>query len=487
MNIIKLLQLSLGALRKEDETFLSYVHGKILDEGGSAHLKNADAKWTGVFFQSLKFFRFLQKKSCFRCAQQKNAQAFFFAGTDNQIKSLIPTLIAMRDKGNTSVVYLDANLSCKEIAEINDRLTVCFQFGVILVALALFFIRSPLLFIRLKKDGNLVGINKYFHVFCMSYVYIPYFVRLIDLVKPKFVIQSNDHNIENRCLRLASEIMGIKTVYLQHASVSTSFPPLQFDYAFLDGVEAMEKYVACKQAWASDQRPNSNLDNVTVFLSGQQKKIAVASSTDKEFCIGIGVNVLDDFSHLKALLDVLGSKKLNCIVRTHPYQSAAFLRELDSYILKSKFVRFNDSKHSSLPDFFEQCSILIAANTGLHLEAAIAGLHTYYYEFSAVTHTPDYYGFVRSGISANLPANIGIMSVEDILNLAVSSEERLNIIRRFSESFGTQWQGREGVLVAETLYRISNERSLSDIYREHDKSQCFKKVYRIAIQKIAIY
>jgi hypothetical protein len=486
MKIYKLLSLSLSALRREDETFLAFMYGQVWDEPELTYLKNADAKRTGVFFQSLIYFRVLQKCFIFLSESPKKAQAFFYAGTDNQIKALLPTVISMRDKGIACVAYLDRDVSCKEAEEIDDRMIVGFQFATTLIALILYFIKAPSLFFRLRKDGNNVGINKYFYIFCMAYAYIPYFLDLLSVIKPAFVIQSNDHSIGNRCLRLAAETLGIKTVYMQHASVSNLFPPLEFDYAFLDGEDALKKYVACRQSWMSIQRQNANVSNVTVFLSGQQKKIAITSSVDKAFCVGIGVNILDEFSCLKIILDVLNGKGVSCIVRTHPGQSSAFLYELGNYTTQNKYVQFLDSKTSSLSDFFGRCSILVAANTSLHLEAAIAGLPTYYQEFSRLVHKSDYYGFVKSGLSAHLPADIATMSVEEIMSLAISPEARLNAIRRYSESFGTPWQNREGELVSETLSRLIDGRGYYDIYAETDFPNSFMAVYRISDIKVPV-
>ena len=53
---------------------------------------------------------------------------------------------------------------------------------------------------------------------------------------------SNDHSPANRALLLVAKSKGIKTVYMQHASVSNLFPVLDFDYSFLDGVNAYNIY-----------------------------------------------------------------------------------------------------------------------------------------------------------------------------------------------------------------------------------------------------
>lgn len=62
--------------------------------------------------------------------------------------------------------------------------------------------------------------------------------------KPKAMVFSNDHTTLPRAFLKAAQDEGIKTIYLQHASVSKKipFPPLEFDYALLEGHDALEKY-----------------------------------------------------------------------------------------------------------------------------------------------------------------------------------------------------------------------------------------------------
>ena len=64
------------------------------------------------------------------------------------------------------------------------------------------------------------------------------------------VVFSNDHNVQNRLFLHACKLSNIHTSYIQHASVSQYFPPLNFDLSFLYGEVDYEKYK--KNRWRNE-------------------------------------------------------------------------------------------------------------------------------------------------------------------------------------------------------------------------------------------
>src|SRR5690606_18182252 len=62
-----------------------------------------------------------------------------------------------------------------------------------------------------------------------------FYRSLLDFYKPKNIFFSNDHTPAARALLIAAKDLSIKTIYLQHAAVSTIFPPLNFSLSLLDG------------------------------------------------------------------------------------------------------------------------------------------------------------------------------------------------------------------------------------------------------------
>jgi len=59
------------------------------------------------------------------------------------------------------------------------------------------------------------------------------------------LVVANDHSYPCTTIVKAAQDEGVKTVYIQHASVSDKFPALKFDYALLEGLDSLEKYNLC--------------------------------------------------------------------------------------------------------------------------------------------------------------------------------------------------------------------------------------------------
>lgn len=481
MGIFDLLRKTLSALRLEDEVYLAYLYGHRIDE--HEYLRSRACKWPGLLLRCVLFFRFLQKNYRNNEKSSNNVDCLVYSGTDNQMKSLSQVIKALHKKGMAVAIFHGETVSCDYIDSAINVRPVYFRIKEITVASVLFFIKAPSLYLRLRKRGNKIGVSHYFNIFCESYVYLPYFFRILGETKPIFVIQSNDHNISNRSLRLASQLMGIKTVFMQHGAGTGFQPPLDFDYAFLNGEQAMKAYGYKYITLSSGENKHPKSFNTTIFLSGQKKYLTRGKSAqaylEKEFCVGIGVSSLNEFSLLKSLLEKLKIKNIKCIVRAHPGQSAVFLSELRDYIENNENVLFSDPKKIQLTEFFSQCNILIAANTSLHLDAGLVGIPSYYYELSDHALQPDYFGFEKAGLLEYFPENIYCMSDSEIKGLAVQSKKRLSAIRYYSESFNTPWEGREGELVAETLYRMKCNSSLENIFIKESHTKCFKGIYRL--------
>ena len=75
--------------------------------------------------------------------------------------------------------------------------------------------------------------------------YYEVYRRALRHYQPRAVVFSNDHNDDARSLLLACKAENIPTAYVQHASVSTNFPPLGYDLSLLEGQDALDKYSLC--------------------------------------------------------------------------------------------------------------------------------------------------------------------------------------------------------------------------------------------------
>jgi hypothetical protein len=472
MNIFKLFNLSSKALTIECELSLAFQFGVMLDLDPS--VININSKLKGPFFKSFIFIYNVFKRINFfqRNMKYKDSNVLFYAGTRNQLNSLSSTITSTKSKNIPCYVVAQNSLSKEQSADVKIELSL----KVLLVALALFFKNVIPLYNKLKKEEKYSGIRHAFHVFCYTYIYLPYFLDLlVSHQKPlKLVVMSNDHNVENRCLRLTCELLKVKTLYVQHASVSELFPPLMFDYALLDGEIALSHYNSCVN--------NLKLGKeyaTTVFFSGQKKKlqdVRPSFSKANTNAIGIAVNSLDNYEEVTSATNRLIKCGYRVVIRTHPRQNTEFRNKLNQYISINEHVYWSDSKKEDICVFFSSIIAVIAANSSIHLEAALAGLATFYMEFGDSTFE-DYYGFIARGVSLKLDIENINDSIVYGLNYIGSYRHKVGL-KMYSETYDTVWFGREGELTALIIDCILSDKPLNK-YFALDKNN--NKTYRLVM------
>jgi hypothetical protein len=472
MGFFELISQCKLALSREDEIELNYLFGKKFDYVFSKRSKEYEyekkktPRFTGVFFQSLIFFyklliniKFLEKKN-------SKKLIFVFLSSINQLNSINSTLEALKNNKN------EFHLSVfKGLQEKNNKyecmMSVRFSLKIISVSTFLFFFRALPLFLKLKREGKKIEISWYFHKFCESYIYIPFFLDELQKIKPKIVVILNDHTVQTRSLRLSAEILGIKTIYIQHASVSETFPPLEFDYALLDGDAAYQIYKNCYQVNNNNKNVEKNIANCRIFFTGQKKSV-FRKNSKKNFNglqVGVATTKQDDFIFVKTILDRLLNMKLKCIVRTHPSQSLVFIKQLKEYMKVNDMLSWSNSQDQPIIEYFVNINLLIASNSGIHLEAALAGLPTFYHEMSEQVYKSDYYGFVKNNISEKLENNFSLDILESSIKKILVSKNRQLAIKNYSETFGSLWQNREGELTTLIINYILKNKSLTDLFK----------------------
>ncbi len=479
MNFFELLNFSKIALSKENEFELNYfLSKKNIDVVIYEDKKKTKLNLKGVFFQSLIFFFRIFSNITFFEKKISSRPIYAAVGSINQFNSIKSTLKALETNGDEFLLSISKN-EFKEKNYFKDSKLIKFNIKVLLCSITLFLSRALPLYLKLKKMNKNYEISMHFNLFCEAYVLVPYYLDILKNTKPKIIIVSNDHHVINRSLRLSAEILGIKTIYLQHASVSEIFPPLEFNYALLDGEVANQSYIKCYQAQKKiNPRIEKNISNCEVLLSGQ-KKIVINKNYEKKnlkgLHIGLAVNPDDDFDYLQKLLNDLSKMNIKCIVRTHQGQSRFFLKKLKKYIEDKDWIRWSDSREELISDYFMQSNLLIASNSSIHLEAALAGLPTFYYELTNKVFSTDYYGYVKNGISKKLKNNFTFELLHNLVNSYQNDLQLQRSIRNYSETFGTLWQNREGELTALIINRIINDKSLDDLFKTN-KSKIYKSI-----------
>ncbi len=435
-------------LAGESEIWLHYLLGQQLDN--LPHLTESKPKYRGLPVQLLKFsYILIRTWRPFTFSDTVQSESyFFFAGTSNQMDSLDSTVDALRANGSTvAAVAFTSLLNRKERKERYVSLTL--SSTDILKTVVLLVWRSPSLHQELKKLHP-KAVSWWLSDFCLIYAYLAYFQRVLSEVKPKFVITANDHSVPNRCMLAVAHELGIETVYLQHASVSNFFPALRVNYAFLDGQCALDVYLQCE-----NNQPKTNILTPIpkVFLSGQKKPINKTHKKGIE-SIGVSLNSLDEVDVAIDFINQLTSIKYHVIVRWHPRQAEYDIKKIRRISESNSFVTLSEPKQEPVSNFLSRINFLVAGNSSIHLEAALADVSSIYYELTPAV-TPDYYGYVKNGLAIKASS---VEAISSLINSGINmNTDAKDFIRYYSSTYQTEWEGREGELVAETLMSLTSK------------------------------
>ncbi|MFV8570515.1 hypothetical protein ACNQ6O_04800 [Marinobacter sp. SBS5] len=432
-------------LSGEPETWLAYLHGQQIDN--LPLLTSKKPRYSGFFLQVSKFIVFLLWDLCLKQPPELNRSAKFlvFAGTANQMDSLDQTIESLKERGEELVCIGDPRLLSDK--DKGKNYAPC-QLSVTDIARTLFLLATRGLGLyRGLKASHPVSVGWYFANFCQVYRYLSYFYRVLSQVQPEFVITANDHNVPNRCMLGVAHHLGINTVYMQHASVSPLFPALRVNYAFLDGQCALDTYRECELNQPDTAR---EVPIPKVILSGQKKHLRRTNRPHKKV-VGVAFNALDNAEAGIAFVNALADNGLMVRLRWHPGQAPRDTEQYRRAFVNSEQVMLSYPRKEPISDFMEQIGWLIAGNSSIHLEAGLAGVMPIYYEIEP-TGRPDYYGYVKRGLSE--PA----ASVAEVLQLIENTRDNhrpnADAVRCYSSTYLTEWENREGELVAECLGRL---------------------------------
>jgi len=204
-------------------------------------------------------------------------------------------------------------------------------------------------------------------------------------VSPTALVMSNDHSMSHRVINKAARRNGILTFYIQHASVTKDFPPLSFDYALLEGRDALGKY---EQAGESGTK---------IFLIGMPKfdgYLQHVNTSGTVHSVGICTNPLDPISRVEQLCRVLSRElpDIRFILRPHPGDS----RELWGNLAQEYQMILSKAAKELSFNFLRRVDAVIVGDSSMILEAALMDVFPLYYDFCR-KHL-DWYGFESQGL-----------------------------------------------------------------------------------------
>lgn len=295
--------------------------------------------------------------------------------------------------------------------------------------------------IKLYKKSNQEDkslIIKYFTRLWTTYGLYKVAGEMLDKYNVKVLVMANDHNDINRCLLFNALERGIKTVYVQHASVKKGFPRLDFTYSFLDGQESLDKYLY------------AGTPNGEVYLSGGVRfdflydKIVKRNYDIKK--IGIAINMLDDIEKVKNLCLFLKNEGYNDIIlRPHPrYQ------HLDTEWLIKNNIAISNPKEESSFDFIANIDFMISNESAIHLDASIMYCPTVLYNMSN-NKVLDDYNFVKNNLVKLANTDEELLTFIKNPRCIIPTKE---VLQFYNASCGTSLEGKLGNTIAMFLHLL---------------------------------
>ncbi|MCG6325589.1 hypothetical protein WMQ43_18105 [Vibrio diabolicus] len=451
--MFELLRKSLDLLAKRPEEKLAYLYGENFDL--LPHLKLELRKKS--YFYHCAFFILDTMRSFSLKKNNVDKGIVFYGGTKNQLASLKDVYTNL-DINNTDFIV---GVNCSRYIEYdfkNSIRTFRLNWKSILTSWLLCILCLPKLVYRLKKNGKNDTCKYSLHILMKSYIYIPAFIDIFSANSGvRVLVMSNDHNVDNSCAKLVAESMSIKTIYLQHAAVSSLFPKLSFDFAILDGRHTLQEY----------NKNGIETDDVhKIFLTGMSK---IKPKCDREKVsnrVGFSINKLDDIELSISLVSSLLSLGYKVTVRPHPALSIEKI--LVNY---PKDIIISNPAEQSVASYLSDISFHISGESSIHLESVFSGVDSYYIRLHNFEHLYDYYQFVRNG----LVTEIDLYNIRLFESLEFKSRKE-SAIKFYCESFNTPWWNKESRLNA----RIVNGVYLDD-YNFIHKELCTidKKIYSL--------
>ncbi len=316
----------------------------------------------GNLFQSVEKPELLRGKTWLYVVSQNNVDSLQF------LQQQLPDSLFVAGQGK------DIGRYNKEVARLSLRRKILYYYK--------FF---PLLwsFYKHKKRSTV----RFFDLLYDAIGFYETYYRKLKQYKPAAVIFANDHNADARAMLLAAKVLGIKTIYIQHASVSTLFPPLAFDLSLLEGQDALDKYKQCGPVQGE------------VKLVGMPKAdsyVPFRNFSNEIKTVGIGCNLMDELGEVEKVLRDLANSfpELRFILRPHPRDS----RNLAALTKISNNISVSNGKTEAVFDYLKNLDVLVSGNSGIHLEAVLLNVWSIFYEFNPLQPLHDYYGFINKGL-----------------------------------------------------------------------------------------
>lgn len=263
----------------------------------------------------------------------------------------------------------------------------------------------------------------------------------LKIKRPKAIILTNDHLQYHRVLRLAAQKNNILTVYIQHASVTRNFPELDFDLALLEGKDAQHKYM----------KKRNSVDIRLVGMPKFDKYLPYIRKGEKIKSIGVCVNILDESSRIYSFCEKLREDFPDKTIFLRPHPRDVRKEFYDSLSTRYNLVMSDANKDISF-EYLKNVDINIAAESSIHLEAALMNVYPVYFRFS--NENRDYYGYQNRGLITEAFSSVKELSkfIETIQDKRPSVRNRA---KYYVETVNSEFDGKSAELCINAIKSMS--------------------------------
>lgn len=278
---------------------------------------------------------------------------------------------------------------------------------------------------------------------------------IINNPQLKMIVMASDQNIENRSLIELAEKYQIKTLYVQHASVTKDFPTLPISYSFLDGKESFDKY-----------NHGEEMKGMFFLSGGARFDIFYKyKNEEKKYDVGIALNALDDMEKVSKLCKYIKKNySSNIIVR--PHVSLLINKRFKKDFFISQGIDISDSLKEPSCVFLSKIKKMIAGESAIHLDAAIMDVPSIVYNMSDRNEILDIYSYVKTGLARSYN------SLEDLVTaLSLDNNISTEIKKYYNASYGTPMEGQVGKMISSFI--------IKDVYESHHSALEFISTYMI--------
>jgi hypothetical protein len=261
--------------------------------------------------------------------------------------------------------------------------------------------------------------------------------------RPALFIVANHLATANRALLQAARDQSIPTVYFLHATISDIYPPLNTDYALLEGMDTLFKYDALGRTQAK------------VFLVGMAKHDRCAhriNASKRIGSLGLCINGVDPTPAVEELCQYIARSFPQLAVTLRPHPADRRTGQWAELASRLGFA-YSDSRSEQAFDFLGQVDVNVAGESGIHLEAALCNVVPLYYDFEGKGH--DLYGFRRNGLVEFAQDLESFGRFLDKL-LAADKPQCRQRAKYYCATVETQWDWRSAQLAHAVLDRIEH-------------------------------